>query len=158
MFQLVLLLTGAPTASTRATATMGRSAAPMMGNVNVHLAGRGSTALRVSHQTLRLTPVEDKVHTTRKQLSYCRPRTRIPSTWMFWLPYPETSWHLLFSNGLRVATFQVSCLCLITKGQIFIEGCAVSFSLLWPDSIYMGQIPYCLFQHKVRINGSNEKG
>lgn len=43
---LVLLLTGAPTASTRATATMGPSAAPMMGNVNVRLAGRGSTALR----------------------------------------------------------------------------------------------------------------
>lgn len=43
---LVHLLTGAQTASTRATATMGLSAAPTTGNVNALLAGRGSTALR----------------------------------------------------------------------------------------------------------------
>lgn len=43
---LVHLLTGAQTASTRATATMGPSAAPTMGNANALRAGRGSTARR----------------------------------------------------------------------------------------------------------------
>lgn len=42
----VHLPTGARTVSTRATATMGPSAAPMMGNASAHLAGPGSTALR----------------------------------------------------------------------------------------------------------------
>ena len=47
-FQLAPLRTGARTASTRATATTGPSAAPTTGNANALQAGRGSTARRVS--------------------------------------------------------------------------------------------------------------
>lgn len=47
-FQPVHLRTGVRTASTPATATTEPFAAPMMGNANALLAGRGSTALRVS--------------------------------------------------------------------------------------------------------------
>lgn len=47
-FQPVHLPTGVRTASTPATATMEPFAAPMMGNANALLAGRGSTVPRVS--------------------------------------------------------------------------------------------------------------
>lgn len=49
-FQLVHPPTGARTASTRATATTGPSAAPTTGNASALRAGRGSTAHSVSGQ------------------------------------------------------------------------------------------------------------
>lgn len=80
-FQLVHPPTGARTASTRATATTGPSAAPTTGNASALLAGQGSTARSVSGQ-----PLEPKGSPTREDTAFpCAP-TSSPGIRVLGLP------------------------------------------------------------------------
>lgn len=103
-FQLVHPPTGARTASTRATATMGPSAAPTTGNASALLAGRGSTARSVSGQ-----PPEPKGSPPRRTQPF--PVHTQALLAFKCLVYPTTSRHLTLYvvNSCHVPGFLSLC-------------------------------------------------